>query len=226
MADTHEAEIGGDAHRVTRRGVLGVAATLGMLTPAAPALAPGLGERSAGRPAELAAGPEADAGGNAARTLGTAAIWGASITSEGIGVRGNGHVGVVGEGTSYGVTGEGFVGVRGTASIVRHREPGVGVLAQALSPGSTALRAEGPSHFDGVTTFSRSGVTRIRRGSRSARVTGVPMTSATAILATLQRRVSGVHLHAVETSPDTGSFTIHLNAGTPADLTVGWLALG
>ena len=221
MADRHEAENGSDAHRVTRRGVLGVAATLGMLTPAAPALAAGIGER----PAERSAGPEADAG-SAARTVGTAAIWGASATGEGIGVRGNGHAGVVGEGTSNGVTGEGFVGVRGTASIVQHREPGVGVLAQAVSPGSTALRAEGPSHFDGVTTFSRSGVVRIRRGSRSATVTGVQLTSATAILATLQHRVSGVHLHAVETSPDAGSFTIHLSAGTPAELTVGWLALG
>jgi hypothetical protein len=153
-------------------------------------------------------------------------LWGTSASGHGAGVRGNGRWGVIGEGTHTGVNGAGFVGVRGASSIVHGGEAGVGVWAQAAIPGSTALRADGPSEFNGVTTFSRSGVVTARRGSARVTVSGVRLTSGTAILATLQNHVAGLVLHAVETDPAAGSFTIFLSTAPDRDVRIGWFALG
>jgi hypothetical protein len=239
MAEGHDIEGPGSEPRHSRRFILGAAA-VGMLAPAAPAvLAARAGERQpdGARPAgagpdqaatgPAAAGPAADgaaATGPAAR--GSGDVWGTSASGHGAGVRGNGRWGVIGEGTHTGVSGAGFVGVRGSTSIVHGDEAGVGVWAQAAIPGSTALRADGPSEFNGVTTFSRSGVVTVGRGSRQLTVSGVPLTADTAILATLQNRVTGLFLHAVETDVAKGSFTIFLSTAPDRDVRIGWFALG
>jgi hypothetical protein len=210
---------------------------VGMLAPAAPAVlaAPAIlgaraGERRPDgpvRPAE--AGTERAASAPAAAApaaLGSGDLWGTSASGHGAGIRGNGRWGVIGEGTHTGVSGAGFVGVRGSTSIVHGDEAGVGVWAHAAIPGSTALRADGPSEFNGVTSFSRSGVASVPRGSASITVPGVALTPGTAILATLQDRVDGVFLHAVETDVAQGSFTIFLNTAPDRDLRIGWFALG
>jgi hypothetical protein len=232
MADNHDTESHNNAQRHTRRAILGVAATVGMLVPAAPALAARNSERQPARPALAGAGAEqvdARPAGSVAAARATAdgpEVWGTSGTGHGTGVRGNGRWGVIGEGTHTGVTGGGFVGVRGKASIVRGEERGVGVWAEADTPGSTALRADGPSEFNGVTKFARSGVVSIPRGSASVTVPGVSLAADTAILATLQDRVAGLYLHAVETDAAQGSFTIFLSKAPGRDVRIGWFALG
>jgi hypothetical protein len=205
---------GGNERRHTRRVVLGAAATLGMLAPAAPALAAGTAGN--GEPgSDAVPGPRE-----------ASEVWGTSASGHGAGVRGNGRWGVVGEGTHSGVKGDGFVGVRGTTSIVRNDERGVAVWAEAVAPGSTALRADGPSEFNGVTRFSRSGVAAVRAGTTSVTVTDVALTQDSAVLATLQNRVHGVYLHAAETDPAAGSFTIFLTAAPAQDVRVAWFAVG
>jgi hypothetical protein len=227
MAENRDIDNHGSARRHTRRAILGAAAAVGALVPAAPALAATTG----GRPMR---GPITEGGGArqpAARPVAAAAaadttqVWGTSRTGRAAGVRGNGRWGVIGEGTHTGVTGAGFVGVRGASTIIHGDERGVGVWAHAAVPGSTALRADGPSEFNGITTFSRSGVVSIRRGSKSVTVPGVALTTDTAILATLQNRVHGLYLHAVETDAATSSFTIFLSAAPERDVKIGWFAL-
>ena len=221
----------GKAHRYSRRVILGAAATAGVLAPAARAvLAATAGERQPDRhvaPAGARGGAE-QAGSASAATTGaiTGELWGASASGHRAGVRGNGRWGVIGEGTHTGVSGGGFIGVRGATSIVQGDEGGVGIWAQAVLPGSTALRADGPSEFNGITTFSRSGAVTVPRGSKSVTLTGVPLTAGTAILATLQNRVTGLFLHAVQTDVAKGSFTIFLNTAPDREVKIGWLALG
>jgi hypothetical protein len=230
MAENRDIDNHGNARRHTRRAILGAAAAVGALVPAAPALAATARKaehRPAGRGtgAGKASGTAATAPGAGSRAA-TKEVWGTSGTGRAAGVRGNGRWGVIGEGTDTGVTGAGFVGVRGSSTIVRGDERGVGVWAHAVTPGSTALRADGPSEFNGITTFSRSGVVSIRRGSKSVTVPGVALTTDTAILATLQNRVHGLYLHAVETDAAKNSFTIFLSAAPDRDVKVGWFALG
>lgn len=231
MTGTDNADNHGDALRHTRRAVLGAAAAVGLLAPAAPAALAAATQE--GRPRERppvrdAAGEGIDVPAPAGEMGGgdAAELWGTSASGLGAGVRGNGRFGVVGEGTHSGVTGDGFVGVQGTSSIIDGDDRGVGVWARAAAPGSTALRADGPSEFNGVARFARSGVATVRRGFTSATVGGVPMTAATVILATLQTRVDGTYLHAVETDVGRESFTIYLTAAPSRDVTLGWFAVG
>jgi len=231
MAENHGTDSNSNFRAHTRRAVLGAAAAVGVLVPAAPALAARKGEHQPARPALAGAGAEVDARPAASATATGAAadgpeLWGTSRSGHGAGVRGNGRWGVIGEGTHTGVTGGGFVGVRGKASIVQGDERGVGVWAEADTPGSTALRADGPSEFNGITRFARSGVVSIPRGSASVTVPGVSLTADTAILATLQDRVTGLYLHAVETDAAQGSFTIFLSKAAGRQVRIGWFALG
>jgi hypothetical protein len=226
----------GNAHRHSRRGVLGAAAALGMVASGgAVALAGTAGTTGPDR--RTGSGPAAGPDGSgpmssaATRVQDPAEVWGVSSSGQHTGVRGSGRWGVLGEGTHTGVAGDGFIGIRGTTSGIDGDEPGVGVWAQAETPGSVALRADGASEFNGrtdfsgVTTFARSGVVAVRSGSSSVTKTGVALAADTVILATLQSRVDDVFVHAVETDPATGSFTIHLTAAPEVDVPIGWLAL-
>jgi hypothetical protein len=228
MAESHDIESVGRPERPRRRVILGAVAAAGMLAPAVRA-APTTrsGERRPQRHAGTGASPGVTEQHVATPEVGAAGqVWGTSRSGRGAGVRGNGRWGVVGEGTHTGVSGDGLVGVRGATSIVQGDQGGVGVWAQAVAPGSSALRADGPSEFNGVTKFSRSGVTRVRRGSRSVRVADVALTADTVILATLQNRQNGIYLHAVETNAAENSFTIFLSGAPERDVRIGWFALG
>ena len=222
----------------TRRGALGASAALGVAAVgAAPASAIAAEQqRAAGRPHVLAddrahhgtSTPDPGAAGSAVEP----AVWGFSGSGQGTGVRGSGHVGVLGEGTDTGVAGDGHIGVRGTTSIAHGRQEGIGVWAQTETPGGVALRADGPSVFNGraefagVTEFNRSGVVTIPRGRMSVTTSGVMLTARTIILATPQNRAGDAYVHAVETDPAAGSFTCYLTARPATDVRIGWIAIG
>jgi hypothetical protein len=217
MTDSHS-----DAHRLTRRGALGAGAALGVVAAGGPAAL-----------AATAAGSRGDQAGDthvsaraAAATGERQDLWGVSSTGEGTGVRGNGRLGVLGEGTHTGVAGDGYIGVRGTTSGIHDGRPGVGVWAQAETPGGVALRTDGPAEFSGATAFARSGVVTVPSGSRTVTKTEVALAPDTVILATLQTHVPGVCLHAVETDPMAGSFTVFITDRAAVDVRIGWLALG
>jgi len=232
MTDGHDT-----TRRLTRRGVLGASAALGMVVGGGGAALASTADdrRPSADPKSHAGAARADPGAaRADRPAGADAgeVWGASPTGLGTGVRGHGHHGVVGEGTHTGVAGDGVIGVHGTTSSRQDDEAGVGVWAEAETPGGLALRADGPARFNGradftgVTAFSRSGVVTVPPGATSVTTTGVALEESTVILATVQRRVPGVRLHAVETDPAAGSFTTFLTAAPAVEVPVAWFAVG
>jgi hypothetical protein len=120
--------------------------------------------------------------------------------------------GVLGEDTSNGV------GVWG------HAVNGTGVYAD--SPGGYALQVNGKA------SFSRSGVLTISYPNKSARVTGVAVTSRSLVLATVQKYLAGVYVVAAVPvlSGSSNSFTIYLNkapgsSSKPKSVTVGWFVV-
>lgn len=232
----------------TRRGVLGASAGLGMALVGGSAALAGTrqpGEADHWGPTRTNHSEGGAALADSEHVDGTAvsegpsqddaeagAIWGVSSSGQGIGARGNGLVGVRGEGTYAGVAGDGVVGVHGTASIVDGTRNGVAVWAETEIPGNLALRADGPSafngpvEFSGTTTFSRSGVVTVRAGERRVTKKGLVLGDRTVILATLQTPVAETHVHAVEVDAASGSFTIFLTRSAGIDVKIGWLALG
>jgi hypothetical protein len=131
-----------------------------------------------------------------------------------------GDVGVIGTSDSgTGVEGlsGGEAGVRGT-----HSASGVGVHGDAfsgtgvLATGQTALSVQGPA------VFSRSGILTVRAGQASATKTGVPLTSASLVLATLQQDHDGLWIRSAVPDIATNSFTVHLSKLAPARTKIAW----
>ncbi len=113
------------------------------------------------------------------------------------------------------MTGVGGNGVEGQATLAA----GAGVLAKNTA-GGDALRVAGKA------SFSRSGILTVAAGSTSAMKTGVPLSSASLVLATIQGNVIGVYVQGVTLFIGTsGSFTIHLNKAVPASTKVAWFAV-
>jgi hypothetical protein len=82
---------------------------------------------------------------------------------------------------------------------------GAGVLA---SGPKVALQVQGPAVFD------RSGVVTVAAGHSTAKETGIALTAASLVLATMQGNVAGVYVQGVTlVTGSPGSFTIHLNKG-------------
>jgi hypothetical protein len=126
--------------------------------------------------------------------------------------------GVTGEG---GGSGDGVVGsattgngVHGTASAAA----GVGVLA-ANTAGGIALKATGPA------VFSRSGLLTVAAGQSSATQTGVALTSASLVLATLQQNLSGVSVRSAVPNVPGSSFTVHLSKAPSTSAAVAWFVV-
>jgi hypothetical protein len=92
-----------------------------------------------------------------------------------------------------------------------------GTGVHASSAHGTALEVSGK------TKFSRSGLTIIRGGSRTATVHVDGLTSASIVLATIQRPQAGLALAGALAAE--GSFELHLSGPAPADVPVGWLIL-
>jgi len=109
-------------------------------------------------------------------------------------------VGVRGQGSAYGVHGT-------TASAA-----GSGVFAENTG-GGTALRVSGKA------SFSRSGVLTLAASAASITKTGVPLTSASYVLATLQTNTSGLFIQGAVPNPAGSSITIYFSkAGADRDV--------
>jgi hypothetical protein len=127
----------------------------------------------------------------------------------GTGVPGSGgNVGVAGNGGNTGV-----LGVTGKAR-------GVGVWGLADSATGSGVLAENSFGGDGLkvvgkAAFSRSGVLTVAAGKSSATRTGVPLTSASLVLATLQQDRAGVHVRSAVPDVARHSFTVHLSKAVP-----------
>jgi hypothetical protein len=96
---------------------------------------------------------------------------------------------------------------------------GIGVLAQATGSGATALSVQGPA------VFSRSGVLTVAAGKSSANVTGVALTSASLVLATLQQHITGVYVQAAVPNVTGSSFTVYLSKAVTAATKVAWFII-
>jgi hypothetical protein len=114
-----------------------------------------------------------------------------------------------------GVHGDGTAsGVDGTSSAAG----GVGVRA-TNSGGGTALQVTGKA------SFSRSGVVTLSSSAGSVQKTGVPLTSSSYVLATLQTHTSGLSIEAAVPSPGSSSFRIYFNKTAPSGTKVAWFVV-
>jgi hypothetical protein len=143
-------------------------------------------------------------------------VHGISSSTSGYGVVGEASVGVAGSGTGAGVwgTGHGGPGVRGTST----EASAPGVLAENTASG-TALQVSGPA------AFSRSGALTVPAGKSSATQTGVALTSASLVLATLQQNLSGVYVRAAVPNTAGSSFTVYLSKAPTASTKVAWFVV-
>jgi hypothetical protein len=98
-----------------------------------------------------------------------------------------------------------------------------GTGVSASSGAGTALAV------DGTATFSRSGIATIPSGDNVVTVTGVPLTSTSLVLATLQQlRTIGFALTtvaAVVPNPASSSFVIYLNQNVSTSTSVAWFVV-
>jgi hypothetical protein len=143
-------------------------------------------------------------------SVGMQGVAGSATNSDGVhGIADGSGTGVVGIGGGPAITlGN---GVRGVTS----GTTGAGVIAEHIN-GGAGLRVLGAAEF------SRSGTLTIKAGAATATMTGVPLTSASLILATLQQKVPGVYVQSAVPDVSKSSFTIHLSKATPAVTTVAW----
>jgi hypothetical protein len=118
-----------------------------------------------------------------------------------------------------GITSAGH-GVHGRAAAAA----GIGVFAENAA-GGTALHANGTSSFTGVTLFSRSGSLTVRAGKDSVTKTGIKLTAASLVLATLQQLRAGVYVQAAVTNVAGKSFTVHLSKKVTANTAVAWFVI-
>lgn len=161
-------------------------------------------------------------------TAGGGGVFGRGSFSGGPGVVGEaslGSVGVVGFGGALSGTGVRGVGggvgtdahgngVHGVATVAG----GVGELAENTA-GGVALKAVGR------TQFSRSGALTVRAGSSRVTKTGVALTTASLILATLQQHRTGVYVQAAVPNVSQSSFTVYLNKAIASNTKVAWFVI-
>jgi hypothetical protein len=140
----------------------------------------------------------------------------------GSGVRGEnfaGGTGVTGVGINkgtgvMGIAGAAGTGVYGTVGAVSS----IGVLAEN-GAGGAALKV------NGVAAFSRSGLLTVAAGGSSATVTGVGLTAASLVLATLQQHTAGVYVLGAVPDLSSSSFTIYLSKAPTASTKVAWFVV-
>jgi len=86
--------------------------------------------------------------------------------------------------------------------------------------GKVALKVNGSAVFD------RSGVVTVAAGHSTATKTGIALTAASLVLATIQGNVAGVFVQGVtRVTGSSGSFTIHLNKTVSKSVKVAWFAV-
>jgi hypothetical protein len=152
-------------------------------------------------------------------TTGGVAIEGVNATANWVAIWGHHSAGSFG----YGVLGEAPIGVG-----VLGRGSDSGVKGSTDSAAGSGVRAENTAGGNALTvtgkaSFSRSGIVTIPVGAKSFTQTGVPLTSSSFVLATLQSNVARWVTSAVP-NPGASSFTIYLNKAAPAGgVKVGYL---
>lgn len=119
--------------------------------------------------------------------------------------------GVIGSG-SGGVLGDGVIGVYGFTGA----GDGFGVLAEAGETSALALGVAGKA------VFSRSGRTTVNSGSKKKVVTLAGATTNTLVFAVLAQNRDGRYVRAAV--PESGKFTVYLNANVGKDTKVSWIA--
>jgi len=78
----------------------------------------------------------------------------------------------------------------------------------------------------GPAAFSRSCILTIKAGQSTGKKTGITLTPASFVLATIQGNVAGVHVQGVTlVTGSPGSFTIHLNKTVSTCTKVAWFAV-
>jgi len=92
---------------------------------------------------------------------------------------------------------------------------GAGVVAENAA-GGAALQVQG------VAAFARSGLLTVAAGKSSATQTGVALTAASLVLATLQQHATGVYVQAAVPSVTDSSFTVYLSKAPTATAKVAW----
>jgi hypothetical protein len=117
---------------------------------------------------------------------------------------------------------EGISGGAGVKGVAGLNDPSsTGVLAtNGGNGGATALKATGK------TSFSRSGAVTVPAGSSSATKSPINLSSGSLVLTTIQGNQPGVYVQGVtKVTGTSGSFTIHLNKNTAANLPVAWFVI-
>lgn len=77
----------------------------------------------------------------------------------------------------------------------------------------------------GPAVFSRSALLTIAAGTSSATQTGVALTPASLVLATLQQDHAGVWVRSAVPNAAGSSFTVHLSKAPPAGTSVAWFVV-
>src|SRR5712691_11914633 len=155
-------------------------------------------------------------GGDARGVEGFGSGAGSGVVGNGGATGGAGVIGI-GKGNGTGVLGIAAgtgAGVTGQATAAG----GVGVLAQNTA-GGPALKATGRA------IFSRSGVLTVAAGSSTVTKTGVALTAASLVLATLQQDVPGVWVRSAVPNVAGSSFTVHLSKAVSAATKLAWFVV-
>jgi hypothetical protein len=145
---------------------------------------------------------------------------------------GDGH-GIVGQSTD----GIGVNGASKGIGVAASSNPGIGldawtdtgraIHALAIGASGLAFHAEGAVKIEGVAEFARSGKTSIAYPAKSAVVAGIPLSSSSLVIATVQNSV-GVWVASAVPNIAAESFQINLNkapgsATKPKSADVAWL---
>lgn len=164
---------------------------------------------------------------------------GAGVNATGGASAGAGVIGQGGDSNGIGVTGAGGgsngTGVQGSATGVGDgvfglSPAGSGVLGRSLGASGIGVRAENTGggvalYASGPAFFSRSGVLTVSAGTSKVTRTGVPLTGASLVLATLQQDAAGVWIRSAVPNVAGNSFTVHLNKTAAASITVAWFVV-
>ena len=76
--------------------------------------------------------------------------------------------------------------------------------------------------MSGPSVFNRSGVVTVAAGKSSVTQTGVALTSASLVLATLQQKQGGISVLAAVPNIAGSSFTVFVSKAVPASTNVAW----
>jgi hypothetical protein len=149
-----------------------------------------------------------------------------------------GTYGVAGTGTTAGVYGTGTTGVYGlttgtciprcpTGVLGKSTTSGIGVSGSSSTGiGVSAYSATGTAlSVQGKAKFSRSGLLTVPAGMDHATVSGVSLTSASLVLATVQSANGDAFVKQAIPDVAGGSFTVFLDHAPTVDVPVAWFVL-